>query len=84
MRSFFEWFAATRIRTERPWLVFGKGPSFARRGEFDLAPFHSISLNHAVREQPVDIAHIIDADVVDHLGEDLWRNAGHVVMPWRR
>lgn len=83
MRSFFDWFAASGLGPDRPWLVLGKGPTFARRRDFDLGGFRTVSLNHAVREQPVDVAHIIDADVVDHLGEDLLRNAGHVVMPWR-
>jgi hypothetical protein len=83
MKSFFEWFAESGIPTARPWLLLGKGPSFSKRGQFDLAPFLTMSLNHAVREQPVKVAHIIDADVVDHLGADLERNAEVVVMPWR-
>ena len=41
-----------------------------------------LSLNHVVRELPVDVAHIIDADVVDACGDALVKNAGVVVMPW--
>lgn len=82
MKSFFEWFAAAGLRAEEPWLMLGKGPSFSRKGEFDLKPYRLISINHAVREQPVTAAHIIDADVVDACGDVLEKNAQVVVMPW--
>lgn len=83
MQSFFEWFEQSGIPRERPWLIFGKGPSFSKRVQFDLSPFLCLSLNHAVREQPVKLAHIIDLDVVDHLSGALERNTEYLVMPWR-
>ncbi len=65
----------------RPWLLLGKGPTFARRGEFDLSRYHLLGLNHVVREQPVAIAHAIDVDVVAACAEALPRNAQWLVMP---
>jgi hypothetical protein len=81
LRSFFDWFHE-HASTDEPWLLLGKGPSFALRGQFDLSGYRTLSLNHAVREQPVQVAHVIDVDVVDACGEALERNAGVLVMPW--
>ncbi|MGI8622166.1 MAG: hypothetical protein ACR2NB_01460, partial [Solirubrobacteraceae bacterium] len=50
---------------DRPWLLLGKGPTFARRGELDLSGYVTMSLNHAVLEQQVDVAHMLDWDVVE-------------------
>lgn len=85
MKNFFEWYKEQqepRSGAAAPWLVLGKGPSFSRLGEFDLSRFRLLSLNHVVRERRVDVAHIIDADVVEACGESLMQNAGVVVMPW--
>ena len=65
----------------RPWLLLGKGPTFSRRAEFDLAPFLRIGLNHVVREIELDIAHVIDVDVVAACAEALAKNAQWLVMP---
>ena len=80
MQNVFEWFADRR--DDRPWLILGKGPSFERRAAFQLTKFSLLGLNHVCREQRVDLAHIIDVDVVSDLGDVLERNAAHVVMPW--
>jgi hypothetical protein len=82
MQNFFEWFTANGIDPNQPWLILGKGPSFVKRNEFDLARFQTMSLNHAVRELPVTAAHMIDLDVVDGCGESLLNNAQVVVLPW--
>lgn len=81
MKNFFDWFQDNRTKS-RPWLILGKGPSFSRRTEFDLSGYDTISLNHTVREQPVDVAHMIDIDVVDSCADVLLSNAGALVMPW--
>lgn len=82
MKSFFEWFETTKQDPKQPWLILGKGPSFAKRDQFDLKSFQLLSLNHAVREQSVAIAHMIDYDVVEACGESIDRNARVLVMPW--
>jgi hypothetical protein len=81
VQPFFQWFAK-RINPSEPWLILGKGPSFASRGRFDLSHFHLLSLNHAVREQPVLVAHVIDLEVIQTCGQAIEKNAGVLVMPW--
>lgn len=81
MQPFFQWFAS-RIEPSEPWLILGKGPSFASRTGFDLSRFNLLSLNHAVREQPVLVAHVIDIDVVHACGHAIEKNAQVLVMPW--
>jgi len=82
MQSFFEWFQSDRVNPLKPWLILGKGPSFSKRGQFDLARYYTLSLNHAVRELAVTVAHMIDYDVVDTCGEALLENAKYLVLPW--
>ncbi len=82
MKSFFDWFEESNIKPEESWLVLGKGPSFANRDRFNTEGFRTLSLNHVVREQAVDVAHMIDYDVVDACGEALEKNAPVLVMPW--
>jgi hypothetical protein len=81
LRSFFDWFQNNGTADE-PWLMLGKGPSFSLRTQLDLSGYRRLSLNHAVREQPVHVAHVIDIDVIEACGETLERNAGVVVLPW--
>jgi hypothetical protein len=82
MISFFDWFSSQSELRTRPWLILGKGPSFSKRQFFDLSRFYTFSLNHAVREQPVTVAHIIDFDVVEACSDCLEANAQFVVLPW--
>jgi hypothetical protein len=81
VQSFFQWFAGN-AGSSGAWLVLGKGPSYALRDRFDLSRFHLMSLNHAVREQPVLAAHMIDLDVVRDCAEAIEQNAQVLVMPW--
>lgn len=67
--------------TDKPWLILGKGPTFAKLAEIPVAEYNTISLNHAVREAKVDLAHVIDIDVVEDLGDILANNSRYVVMP---
>jgi hypothetical protein len=83
MRSFFDWLDAHPELRVRPWLMLGKGPSYARLGEFDISGFETLSLNHVVREGPVTAAHIIDIDVVHDCADALLANTRVVVMPWQ-
>lgn len=67
--------------TDRPWLLVGKGPSFARHAGLDLTPFYRMSLNHAVRELAVDVAHFIDLDAVAASADSIRQNAGWLLVP---
>lgn len=81
--SFFEWLDGRSDLKARPWLILGKGPSFAKLTDHDISAFATLSLNHAVRERPVTVAHIIDIDVVDDVADALLANAELVVLPWQ-
>ena len=82
MQNFFEWFRVEKHADPRPWLILGKGPSFSKRVDYDLAQFNTLSLNHAFREQPVLLAHMIDLDVVDACCDVIDANAKFLVLPW--
>ncbi|MDQ3755080.1 MAG: glycosyltransferase [Acidobacteriota bacterium] len=82
MQSFFEWYDSGKIDPAKTWLILGKGPSYSKRHAYDLSEFNLLSLNHAVREQPVAVAHMIDYDVVDACADKLEQHAGVLVMPW--
>lgn len=80
MRELHE-FAKDSPFDDRPWLLLGKGPTFARRGDFDLSDYQVLTLNHAVLEAEADIAHIIDVDVVHDCEAVLVDRCRFVVMP---
>lgn len=80
MLELTEWMASTRF-PGKPWLILGKGPSFSRRSEFDLSEFNLLSLNHAVLEERVDVAHIVDVSVVEDCADALLQNSRFVLMP---
>ena len=82
MTPFLDWYRQRGFRNDRPWLVFGKGPSFAKRANVDLTAFYTLALNHAVREQPVMVAHMIDLDVLDQCSAAIDANAEVVLLPW--
>lgn len=82
MRSFFEWWAESGVTPDEPWLLFGKGPSFAKRRDYDLSRFRTFGLNHVCREQHVSVAHAIDFDVVHDCADVLERQCDVLVMPW--
>jgi len=77
----YDWFADEGLAGAE-WLVLGKGPSFSLRERFDLRSFRTISLNHVVEKQAVDVAHIIDLDVVDDCQGSLEDNAQWLLMPF--
>jgi hypothetical protein len=81
VRHFYDWFSEHH-RPEEPWLILGKGPSFDLRTRYDLARYHLLSLNHAVREQAVLVAHAIDLNAVEACADVLEAQARFLVMPW--
>lgn len=80
MLELTDWIASSGF-PERPWLMLGKGPTIERRHTFDLGEYNLLSLNHVVNEVPVDVAHIIDMDVVEDCAEHLGSNCEWLVMP---
>ena len=77
-----EWAASSRV-DDRPWLILGKGPTFSRHVDFDLAAFNLLGLNHVVRELEIDVVHAIDLDVVADCSDAIRTNSRWLIMPRR-
>lgn len=82
MIELFDWMTTVHF-PDKPWLILGKGPSF---GQFPMTPatrYNLLSLNHVVRQVQVDVAHMIDIDVVEACSEQLLNNCRWLIMPRR-
>lgn len=80
MKELAQWWSEIN-GSKSQWLILGKGPTLERKREFDLTPYRTVALNHVVREFPVDVASIIDLDVVPDCAEALDKNARFLLMP---
>jgi hypothetical protein len=67
----------------KPWLILGKGPTFAKLKEVNLQDYNTLSLNHVVRELKVNVSHIIDIDVIETCADQLRANCDWLIMPRR-
>ena len=67
---------------DRTWIVLGKGPTLSKYAPETWNGCYTLSLNHVISMFPVDVAHLIDMDVVEQCGESLLKNSRFVVMPW--
>jgi hypothetical protein len=76
--NFFEWFKD--FKSDKPWLIVGKGPSFDRLPEVDLTQYNVIGLNHVIYKIDCLLGSIIDIDVINK-SEDKVRCL-HIVTPW--
>jgi glycosyl transferase family 8 len=77
-----DWIASTTF-DPKPWLLLGKGPTFARRTDFPLREYNLMGLNNVVAEQEVDVCHIIDIDVVEKCSDALMDNCRFLVTARR-
>lgn len=67
---------------DRPWLIAGKGPSFAQIASVPLEDWRLLTLNDAVSAVPrADLAHFIDLEALERCSGVLER-ARCIVMPW--
>lgn len=82
MQDVFTWLRGHPSQVQSPWLILGKGDSYAGFASYDTSGYRLLSLNHVVRDRRVDIAHAIDLDVVLDCAEAIEANAGVLVMPW--
>lgn len=82
MLELTDWIASRRF-PDKPWLILGKGPTFARRDEFPIGDFNLLGLNNVVGEMRVDVAHIIDVDVLDKVADKLADHCQVLLMPRR-
>ena len=82
MISLRQWLRDARFEP-KPWLVLGKGPTFAGLTP-ELAAAHNLfGLNHVVREVPLTIAHAIDVDVIADCAAELRESCRWLLMPRR-
>jgi len=81
MKTISEW-ARTFDVNNRPWLLLGKGPSFAHFKKELCDEYFVIGLNHVSKEVPVTLAHFIDLDAFIDCCEEVRSTARWVVMPW--
>ncbi len=82
MKSFHQWVKENPEFLEKPWLLLGKGPSYSSCDQINANAYYTIGLNHVVQDRPVDLAHCIDIEVLEHCSDTLSTNAGYLVMPW--
>ncbi len=66
----------------RPWLLVGKGPSLDRRHEYDLRPYHVLTLNHACRVVIPSVAHFTDLEPLLECVQELAAGHKRIVAPW--
>ncbi len=87
MREFFEWRAHSTPECPsgqaKPWLLLGKGPTFSQHRFQNLADYHTIAINHVIREIHADIASVVDIGIIADCGEVIDANARFLLMPRR-
>ena len=68
--------------TKKAWLIIGKGPSFAKMCDHNLADYHTFGLNHVIKEVgSLDIMHLIDVEVLETCADDIYNKAKYLCMP---
>jgi lipopolysaccharide biosynthesis glycosyltransferase len=80
MLDFKTWIKTNNF-ADKPWMVLGKGPTYAEINKVGIEKYNTLSLNHVVRERHVDIAHIIDIEVVEACADVLLTNCDWLLMP---
>jgi hypothetical protein len=79
--SFFEWHDL--CRADLPWLILGKGPSFAARSRYDLAGYNVLTLNDAITyHTQADVAHFVDYEAFLRCTPALRACSATIAMPW--
>lgn len=81
MPNFLDWVEQEGLDKTKPWLILGKGPSFSRLPEIDSSPYYTAALNHAGRELKTDFTHIIDLEVLEESGAEIFLNCKFLIMP---
>jgi hypothetical protein len=77
MQSFFKNY---ELKTDKPWLIIGKGPSFEKINDIDLTKYYTFGLNEVCQIIPCDIGHFIDDEVLSH---NFIKNCKAIVSPVR-
>lgn len=68
---------------EKPWLILGKGPSYARIASVDLGRYNVLAINHVVeRIERCEIAHMADWETFESCGEVAESKTRFVCIPY--
>lgn len=71
---------------DRPWIVLGKGPSFARWADLPgREAYFTLGLNHVVLQTPLDVWHVTDLHTFQEIAPAVTRRPPFtwLVLPWR-
>jgi len=82
MIHIFDNWVRSSSRPEKDFLIMGKGPSLELEPRILRSKYISIGLNHVSAKYEVDIAHVIDLEVINDCGELIYKNAKYLLMPW--
>lgn len=80
MRELTEWWADLQGE-EKPWLLLGKGPTFALRDQYDLTGFFTVAINHAISEMQADICSAVNDSIFADCGEAIYGNSRYLLTP---
>ena len=83
MIELHEWIRQRRRSRRSHGSSSARGPTFDRRDRFDLGAYNIIGINHVVRELHLDVAHVIDIDVVADCADAFAGNCDWLLMPRR-
>ena len=67
---------------DKPFLIIGKGSTYNLINNINTDQYTTLGLNHVVKNTKVDVAHAIDIEVIDEVGEPILENCRYFVMPW--
>jgi hypothetical protein len=81
MKHISKLFRKNKEYKNQKWLIIGKGPSFDLIKNINLSEYKTIGLNHIVKEQKVDLCHLIDFDVFEKCEKEIYENAKCLVLP---
>jgi hypothetical protein len=80
MKELTQWWSEIDGRS-RPWLLLGKGPTFELRDQYDLSPYFTVAINHAVWKVKADAASAVNYEVLADCSEAIYENARFLLMP---
>lgn len=72
-------FTTLQLKSDKPWLIVGKGPTYDKIHQLNLSDYYVFGLNHVCNFTKCHIGHCIDIDVVSY---EFVSGCEAVIMPW--
>jgi lipopolysaccharide biosynthesis glycosyltransferase len=82
MINIFDTWIKSDLRPNKEFLILGKGPSLDLESNIIRSKYISIGINHVSAKYKVEIAHVIDLEVLIDCGDLIFNNADYLLMPW--